>query len=97
MNHDAHAEPDGDTAVPDDAPRGESFSRPDPGLRRVTIKLTESAYEELKSMAAEQNLSLTGLIRKALATDRFFWINRKAKILLREGSSTREVVLLQDG
>lgn len=67
-----------------------------PEVRRVTIKLTEPAYCELREMANERGLSLTGLIRRALATDRFFWLHRGAQVLLREGDSTREVVLLHD-
>ena len=65
-------------------------------VRRITIKLTPEAYDELRSRAKARNLTLTGLIRKALATDRFFYDHRDAQVLLRDGSSTREVVLLHD-
>ncbi|MBI4884808.1 MAG: hypothetical protein HY826_12225 [Actinobacteria bacterium] len=62
----------------------------------MTIKLTNDAYDELRRMASVRGLTLTGLIRKGLATERFFYEHRNAQVLLREGSTTREVVLLHE-
>ena len=50
--------------------RGETRAGSQP-LRRVTIKVTESTYRELRERAETRHLSLTGLIREALATDRY--------------------------
>ena len=71
--------------------------RQEPDIRRVTIKLTDEAYSDLKKLATERGLTITGLIKRALATDRFFWEHRRDRLLLKQpNGSTREVVLLQD-
>lgn len=64
-------------------------------VRRVTIKLTSEAYEGVRQLATEADLTLTALIRQALAVFRFFHEHRKAKVFLQEEDGVmREVVLV---
>jgi hypothetical protein len=69
--------------------------KPDTDVRRVTIKLTPDAYDSVRSMADGLEMSLTSLIRQALAVFRFFFVEHKdAKVFLKEGDGElREVVL----
>jgi hypothetical protein len=64
-------------------------------VRRVTIKLTSEAYTSLRSLADDTGLSLTVLIRQALAMYRFFHEHRDARIFLKEpNGESREVFLV---
>lgn len=63
-------------------------------VRRITVKLTPAAYESVREMADGLDMSITAVVRDALAVFRFFVVeHRDAKVLLKEGDHTREVVL----
>lgn len=67
-------------------------------VRRVTIKLTAEAYEGVRELADATGLTLTALIRQALALFRFFHEHRKSQVFLKsEDGVMREVVLVHGG
>jgi hypothetical protein len=61
---------------------------------KVTISLTESQYEDLVRLADEHEMSLSQLVTRGIALQKFLLENKDSELLLKRGSTTREVVLV---
>lgn len=61
---------------------------------RVAISMLKDDYEELKQLADADNETVSGYLRKALATERYIKEQAKAgsKILIEDDGIQREVV-----
>jgi hypothetical protein len=60
---------------------------------RVAISMLKDDYEELKKLADADNETVSGYLRKALATERYIKERSKSgKILVEEDGVQREVV-----
>lgn len=63
---------------------------------RLVIDLAPGYHAELSRLAEERGLSVTDLLRGALALDRYVWENRGGELLTRDQASgdVRQVVLV---
>lgn len=61
---------------------------------RVAINMLRDDFEELKKLAAEDGETLSGYLRKALATEKYLKTRTKSggKILVEENGVQREIV-----
>lgn len=61
---------------------------------RVAISMAKGEYEDLKRLAEEDSETVSGYLRKALATERYIKDRSKTggKILVEEGGVQREIV-----
>ena len=61
---------------------------------RVAINMQRQDFEELKALASEDGESLSGYLRKALATERYLKQRTKSggRILVEEDGVQREIV-----
>lgn len=63
--------------------------------KKLTINVSPEMHEELKNLADSQDISITELIKRSVALQKFFWGHRHCEILLRDGDTLKEIVLLQ--
>lgn len=72
--------------------------QPDPGDEktrvRVAINMLRDDFEELKKLAEEDGETVSGYLRKALATERYLKTRTKSggRILVEEDGVQREIV-----
>ena len=62
--------------------------------KKLTINLAPELHEELQRMAEERGITITELIRRAVALDKFVWEHRDAELLLKDGDEIRQIVLI---
>jgi hypothetical protein len=64
--------------------------------KKLTINLAPEVHEDLQRMADERGVTITELIRRAIALDKFVYEHRDADLLLRErdGRELRQIVLI---
>jgi hypothetical protein len=62
--------------------------------RKLTINFSVGLHDEVNAIARERGITVTELVKRSLALDKFVWENRDAKLLLKDGDEIREVVLL---
>jgi hypothetical protein len=62
--------------------------------KKLTINVSPELHEELQRMADERGITITELIRRAVALDKFVHENRDAELLLRDGDKVRQIVLV---
>ena len=62
--------------------------------KKLTINLAPELHEELQRMADERRITITELIRRAVALDKFVWEHRTAELLLKDGDQIRQIVLI---
>jgi hypothetical protein len=65
-----------------------------PEYKKLTINVAPELHEELQRMADERGITITELIRRAVALDKFIYENRDAELLLKEGDKVRQIVLV---
>ena len=61
-------------------------------FKRLTINLSPELHKELVEMANERGITVTELIRRAIALDKFMWEHRDADLLLKEGDQVQKIV-----
>lgn len=66
----------------------------EPGLRRITIKVTEQTYDDIRRMSRERGVTITELIKRALLVDDFFFQRRDQRVQLRSTDGQISEVLL---
>jgi hypothetical protein len=61
---------------------------------RVALNMLKSDFEELKQLAAEDGETVSGYLRKALATEKYLKERTKSggRVLIEEDGTQREVV-----
>lgn len=61
---------------------------------RVAVNMLKSDYDELKELAEAENETISGYLRKALATERYLKQRAQAggKVLIEEDGVQREIV-----
>lgn len=62
--------------------------------KKLTINVSPEVHEELQRLADERGITITDLIKRAVALDKFVWEHRDAELLLKEGDTVRQIVLL---
>jgi hypothetical protein len=60
--------------------------------KKLTINVSPELHEDLQRMANERGITITELIRRAVALDKFVHEHRDAELLLREGNKVRQIV-----
>jgi predicted CopG family antitoxin len=65
--------------------------------KKLTINVAAEVYDELQKMAEERDLTVTDLVKRAIALDRFVWENRDGELLIKDKDSdtVRQIVLLR--
>lgn len=61
--------------------------------KRLVIQLAPEVHEELTNLADQRGISITELIRRAVALDKFCWEHRDAELLVKDGGSVRQIVM----
>jgi hypothetical protein len=61
---------------------------------KVTISLTESQYEDLVQLADEHEISLSALVTRGIALQKFLLEHKDAEILLKQGDQLRQIFLV---
>ncbi len=61
--------------------------------KRLTINLSEEMHAQLQEMAAQQQTTVSHLLRRAVALEKFFWDHRDEEVFLKKDDETREVLL----
>lgn len=62
--------------------------------KKLTINLAVELHEDLQQTARERGISVSELIRRAIALDKFIWQHRHEELLLKNGDTTRQIVLV---
>lgn len=63
--------------------------------KKLTINLAPEVHAELQRMADERGITITELIKRSVALDKFVWEHRDAELLIKDGDGTvKQVVLL---
>ena len=62
--------------------------------KKLTINLAPELHEDLQRMAEARGITITELIRRAVALDKFVWEHRDAELLLKDGDEIRQIVLI---
>ena len=62
--------------------------------KKLTINLAPELHEDLQRMAEARGITITELIRRAVALDKFVWEHRNAELLLKDGDEIRQIVLI---
>lgn len=72
----------------------EDAARQDKERVRVAIQLLRDDFEELKQLASEDGETLSGYLRKAIATERYLKSKTKSggRVLIEEDGVQREIV-----
>ena len=60
---------------------------------KLTIKMPNEVHDELEGLARQRGTNVTGLIKRAVALDKYVWEHRDAELLVRDGDHVRQVVL----
>jgi hypothetical protein len=60
--------------------------------KKLTINVAPELHEELQKMAEERGITVTELIRRAVALEKFIYDNRDSELLLKDGDKVREIV-----
>ena len=64
-----------------------------PRYKKLTINVTPEVHEELQQLADARGITITELIKRAVALDKFVWEHRKGELLIKEGDRVKEIVL----
>lgn len=62
--------------------------------KKLTINLSEDVHAELSRLAGEQGCTITELIKRAVALNRFVWEHRDGELLIKHGDVVHQVVLI---
>lgn len=91
--HEPSAQP---TAVeaPPDPTEAEAPIAPPREVRRLTLNLSPEIYEEMRALADQKSISLTELVRRAVAREKFFHEHKDQQVILRDGEREQIVVML---
>lgn len=62
--------------------------------KKLTINMSNEVHAELARLAEERGITITELIKRAVALDKYVWEHRDAELLLKDGESVRQIVML---
>lgn len=62
--------------------------------KKLTINVSPEVHEELLRLADERGITITDLIKRAVALDKFVWEHRDAELLIKDGDTVRQIVLI---
>jgi predicted transcriptional regulator len=60
--------------------------------KKLTINVSPEVHEELQRLADARGITITELIKRAVALEKFVWEHREGELLLKEGDRVREIV-----
>jgi predicted transcriptional regulator len=63
------------------------------GYKALTIKMAPDVHAELADLAEQRGISITELIKRAVALDKFCWEHRDAELLVRDGDHVKQIVM----
>ena len=76
------------------AERRASVAEPETGYKKLTISVAPDVYSELQRLADEMGgITITELIKRAVALQKFVWENRSVGVLIEEGEKVKQIVL----
>lgn len=61
--------------------------------KQLKINVAPDLHAELARLADEQGITITDLIKRAVALHKFVWEHRSGELLIREGDETERVVI----
>lgn len=63
--------------------------------KKLTINVAPEVHEELQRLADEMGgITITELIKRAVALQKFVWEHRDGELLIREGDKVKQIVLI---
>lgn len=62
--------------------------------KKLTINIASDLHGEIQRTAEERGITITELIRRAIALDKFVWDHRDAELLVKNGEDVRQIVLI---
>jgi hypothetical protein len=62
--------------------------------KKLTINVSPELHEELQRLAEEQDITVTDLIKRSIALQKFIWEHRDGEILIKENDTIRQIVLI---
>ncbi len=62
--------------------------------KKLTINVAPDVHAELSRMAEERGITITELFKRAVALDKFVWEHRDAELLMKDGETVRQIVLM---
>lgn len=65
--------------------------------KKLTIDMAPEVHATLVDLAAQRGITITELIKRALALDKFCWEHRDAELLVKDGHRVRQIVMFGDG
>lgn len=63
---------------------------------KLTINLAPDVRDEIQQLADAQGLTLTELIKQAVALDKYVWEHRDGELLVRHGDTVTQIKLGRD-
>lgn len=61
--------------------------------KTLTINMAPEAHEELTSLADQRGITITELVRRALALDKYCWEHREDELLVADDDHVRQIVM----
>lgn len=65
-----------------------------PGYKKLTINLAPDVHAELQRLADEQGITITELIKRAVALHKFVWEHRHGELLVKEDGELKQILLI---
>jgi len=63
--------------------------------KKLTINVAPDVHEQLQKLADEMGgITITDLIKRAVALQKYVWEHRNGELLIKEGDSVRQIVLI---
>lgn len=62
--------------------------------KKLTIRMHPDAHAALQRLAEEQGCTVTDLIKRSVALNKFVWEHRDAQLLIKEGDTVTKVVMV---
>jgi predicted transcriptional regulator len=63
--------------------------------KKLTINLSEDVYEQLSDLAEQRAITITELIKRAVALDKYVWEHRYSELLLKDGDNVQQIVMFK--
>lgn len=60
--------------------------------KKLTINVAPDVHEELQRLADAQGITITDLIKKSVALNKFVWEHRDGELLIMKGDTVKRVV-----
>lgn len=62
--------------------------------KKLTINVAPDVHEELRRLAEAQGITITDLIKRAVALHKFVWEHRDGELLIKQGGTVKQVLVV---